>query len=58
MLQYILVSPPLGSPSSYFDTGLIVANGVQRKSYSALENWIQQALSRGQVARPGPCSVC
>ena len=57
-LQYILVSPPLGSPSSYFDTGLIVSDGTIRRSYTALENWLQQALRDGKVARPGRCSVC
>ena len=58
MLHYILVSPPLGSPSSYFDMGLIAQNGVPRRSYTVLGNWLQQAASRGQVKRPGPCSVC
>ena len=58
MLHYILVSPPLGSPSSYFDMGLIAQNGVPRRSYTVLSNWLQQAASRGQVQRPGRCSVC
>ncbi|MGH2838305.1 MAG: GH39 family glycosyl hydrolase, partial [Thermoleophilaceae bacterium] len=29
-LHYIFVSPPLGSPSSFFDMGLIASNGVPR----------------------------
>ena len=57
-LHYIFVSPPLGSPSSFFDMGLIAQNGVPRQSYTALSNWIQQAVAAGQVARPGPCSAC
>jgi hypothetical protein len=52
------VSPPLGSPSSYFDTGIIAPNGTPRQSYNALANWLQQALRDGKVARPGSCSVC
>jgi hypothetical protein len=57
-LQYILVSPPLGSPGSYFDTGIVAPDGTERRSFTALENWLQQALNDGKVARPGPCSVC
>jgi hypothetical protein len=58
MLHYILVSPPLASPSAYFDMGLIAQNGVPRGAFNTLENWLQQALRDGKVARPGRCSVC
>jgi hypothetical protein len=58
MLQFVLVSPPPDSPSSYFDTGLISSNGVLRPSYDALRGWIQNAAATGGVIRPGPCSAC
>jgi hypothetical protein len=56
MLYYNLVSPPLGSPSSYFDLGLIQTNGTARASYLALQNWVQAAIRDGKVKRPPPCS--
>jgi len=58
MIHYTLVSPPASSPSAYFDMGLIAQNGVRRASYFALQNWIQQAVAAGKLARPGPCSAC
>jgi hypothetical protein len=58
MLHYVFVSPPVDSPSAYFDMGLLTSSGTFRASYSALENWIQGALASGKVARPGPCSAC
>ena len=57
-LHYVLVSPPLDSPSSFFDMGLLTENGVPRKSYFSLRSWIQQAVADGKVARQGPCSAC
>ena len=57
-IQYRLVSPPADSPSAYFDMGLITQNGTRRTSYFALQDWIQQAVAAGKVARPGPCSAC
>ena len=57
-LHFVFVSPPAGSPSSYFDMGLIGANGVFRPSYDAFRGWISQAAAAGQVQRPGPCSAC
>jgi hypothetical protein len=60
MLYYNLVSAPLGSPSSYFDLGLIQTNGVPRESYWALRNWAQTAIVEGRVKPVPPCSgvVC
>jgi hypothetical protein len=58
MIHYTLISPPASSPSAYFDMGLIGQNGTRRASYFALQNWIQQAVAAGKVARPGPCSAC
>ena len=56
MLYYNLVSPPLGSPASYFDLGLIQTDGTARASYLALQNWAQAAIRDGKVKRPPPCS--
>ncbi len=56
MVYYNLVSPPLGSPSSYFDLGLIQTNGVPRASYWALRNWAQQEIAEGGVKAPPPCN--
>ncbi len=56
MVYYNLVSPPLGSASSYFDLGLIQTNGVPRASYYALRNWAQQAIVDGKVKPLPPCS--
>jgi hypothetical protein len=58
MLHYVFVSPPLDSPSSFFDMGLLTQNGAPRGSYFALQNWIHDAVADGKVARPGPCSAC
>jgi hypothetical protein len=58
MLHFVLVSPPASAPSAYFDMGLIAQNGTRRTSYFALQNWIQQAVAAGKLARPGPCSAC
>jgi hypothetical protein len=57
-LHYNLISPPLGSPSSFFDMGLLDQSGTPRASYFALRNWIQDAVRDGKVARQGPCSAC
>ena len=58
MLHYVLVSPPLGSSSSYFDMGLLAQNGAPRGSYFALQNWIGAAVAEGRVAQQGPCFAC
>ena len=58
MLYYNFISPPLGSPSSFFDMGLIQTNGTPRASYFALQNWIQEAIRDGRALGPRPCSVC
>jgi hypothetical protein len=57
-LHFVFISPPAGSPSSFFDMGLIASNGVLRPSYDALRGWISQAAAAGKVQRPGPCSAC
>ena len=60
MLYYNLVSAPLGSPSSYFDLGLIQTDGNPRDSYWALRDWAQAAIVERRVKAPPPCSgvVC
>jgi hypothetical protein len=58
MMHYDFVSSPLGSPDGYFDMGLLQNNGVPRQSYFSLRNWIQQAVAKGEVKRPGACSAC
>ena len=58
MLHYVFVSPPVDSPSAYFDMGLLTSSGTFRASYGALQNWLQGALASGKVAPPGPCSAC
>ena len=57
-LHYVLVSPPAGAASAFFDMGLISTTGVFRDSFGALQTWIQQAAAQGKVLRPGPCSAC
>jgi hypothetical protein len=57
MLYYNFVSPPLGSPSSFFDMGLIQTNGQPRASYFALRNWIQSAIADRKVLGPRPCRI-
>jgi hypothetical protein len=56
MLYYILVSPPVGHPSDFFDLGLITTGGTERGAFTALSNWIQSAIAAGRVQGPGPCS--
>jgi hypothetical protein len=38
--------------------GLLTSTGTERASYFALQNWIQDAVADGKVARPGFCSAC
>jgi hypothetical protein len=57
MLYYILVSPPVGHPSDFFDLGLITTDGVERGAFGALRNWIQDAIASGRVKGPGRCTV-
>jgi len=57
MLYYVLVSPPPGHVTGFFDLGLIATNGFERGAFHALRNWIQAALLEGRVKPPGPCTV-
>lgn len=63
-LHFGFISPPLGSPSGFFDMGLLKSNGTLRgstarnDSYLALKAWIADAAGDGRVIRPGPCSAC
>ncbi|HEX6160101.1 MAG TPA: hypothetical protein VF111_08045 [Thermoanaerobaculia bacterium] len=55
-MHYNLISPQPGSPSGYFDLGLIDANGTPRPSYTALRNYLVAAAADGKVAKPRPCA--
>jgi hypothetical protein len=57
-LHFGFISPPVSDPSGFFDMGLITSDGQIRRSFTALQNWIQEAVAKGQVKRPGPCSAC
>jgi hypothetical protein len=57
-LHFGFISPALTDPSGFFDMGLIKFDGTPRQSFTALQNWIQDAVADGRVARPGPCSAC
>jgi hypothetical protein len=57
MVYYVLVSPPPGHVTGFFDLGLIATNGYERGAYTALTNWIQAAIADGRVKPPGPCTV-
>ncbi len=52
MLQYGLVSPPT---AVNWDSSLIAANGVERKSFSSLRSWVSAA--RGSLAQAHPLSL-
>jgi hypothetical protein len=51
-LQYLLVSPPRGSPFRFFDLGLMSASGSKHPTYNALRSWYRK--NRRKVKRPGP----
>jgi hypothetical protein len=53
MLQYLLVSPPRGHPTDYFDLGLITTRGRQQPNYRALKRWTRSALRARRIKRPG-----
>ncbi len=57
-LHFGFISPPLGSPSGFFDMGLIKPDGTVRGAFTALQAWIRDAAADRRVARPGPCGVC
>ena len=57
MTYYVLVSPPPGHVSGFFDLGLVATNGFERPIFSALTSWIQAAIADGRVKRPGVCTV-
>lgn len=50
-LQYLLVSPPPGSPYRFFDLGLISVNGSRHPTYNALRSWYRK--NRRKVKRLG-----
>jgi hypothetical protein len=50
-LQYLLVSPPPGSPYRFFDLGLLSANGSKYPTYNALRSWYRK--NRRKVKRLG-----
>jgi hypothetical protein len=50
-LQYLLVSPPRGSPEAFFNTGLMSRSGATYPQYRALRRWYRR--NRGRVKRPG-----
>jgi hypothetical protein len=49
-LQYLLVSPPRGAASAFFNTALISQRGSRYPQYSALQRWYRK--NRGKVKRP------
>ena len=49
-LQYLLVSPPRGSESAFFNTALISQRGTRYPQYNALQRWYRK--NRGKVKRP------
>ncbi len=50
-LQYLLVSPPKGSSSSFFNLALLGPTGKRLPQFSALQRWF--GANRGKVKRPG-----
>jgi hypothetical protein len=50
-LQYLLVSPPRGSSSSFFNLALLGPTGKRLPQFSALQRWF--GANRGKVKRPG-----
>jgi len=58
LLEFDFVSPPLSAPEGYFDMGLLTSTGAPRQSFFSLRNWIQDAVTKGEVKSPGPCRAC
>jgi hypothetical protein len=52
MLQYVLVRPPKGYPTAFFDTGIVNRKGSPRKPYRALAAWVK-GVKADAIARPG-----
>jgi hypothetical protein len=52
LLQYLLVAPPRGFPSGYFDTSIVRIDGRLRPPYRALVRWATDARQRGRIAGP------
>jgi hypothetical protein len=52
MLQYELLSPDPATPSGFFDTGLLSADGSETPSFGALAAWGRRAATRGAIAAP------
>jgi hypothetical protein len=50
-LQYLLVSPPRRSSSSFFNLALLSTSGKRYPQFSALQRWFR--ANRGKVKRPG-----
>ena len=57
MLYYVLVSPPPGHVTGFFDLGLVAPDGFERLPYHALRDWTQAAIADGRVKPPDPCTV-
>jgi len=53
MLQYLLVSPPPGTPGGLFDTAVLTTDGRPRPSFDALAGWARRETDRGRVVRSG-----
>ncbi len=50
-LQYLLVSPPRNSDSSFFNLALLSSSGKRYPQFNALQRWYK--VNRGKVRRPG-----
>jgi hypothetical protein len=53
MLQYLLISPPRGSDTAYFDLGLLTTRLRRHPTYNSLVRWSRTALRRRYIKRPG-----
>ena len=57
-LYYLLVSPPAGHSSYFFDLGLIAQDGQPYgAAYNKLRKWVKRAAKRKQVAKPKRCAA-
>jgi hypothetical protein len=52
MLQYELLAPEPASPSGFFDTALLSADGSETPSFGALREWSRRAAEQGGLAEP------
>jgi hypothetical protein len=50
-LQYLLVAPPRGSSSAFFNLALLSPSGKRYPQFGALQRWF--GANRGKVKRPG-----